>query len=141
MSPTARTLAHLRRLGFLADVVERWLPHVRRKRDLFGIGDVLAVHPRDRLVLLVQATTGAHVADRLARIQRRAELPLLLRAGVSVEVWGWFLRGERWHVRRAALRAEDLGPVELQPAPRPRRERRGERQRGLFDTTPPEPRP
>ncbi len=26
MSPTARTLAHLRRLGYVATVVERWLP-------------------------------------------------------------------------------------------------------------------
>jgi hypothetical protein len=33
--PTTLTLTHLRRHGFLADVVERWLPQARR-RDLFG---------------------------------------------------------------------------------------------------------
>ena len=37
MSPTA--LSHLRRLGFLAAVVERWLPKVNRRSDLFGVGD------------------------------------------------------------------------------------------------------
>src|SRR5438046_3151706 len=56
-SPTGRTLNLLRKLGFVADVVERTVttPDRTFKRDLFGIGDVLGVHPRDRLVLLVQA--------------------------------------------------------------------------------------
>ena len=92
MSPTARTLAHLRRLGFLADVCQRWLPRVNRHRDLFGIGDVLGIHSRGRAVLLVQCTRDGHVSDRLKRIRARPELSLLLAAGLAVEVWGWSLR-------------------------------------------------
>jgi hypothetical protein len=130
-SPTARTLAHLRRLGFLAAVVERWLPRVERKRDLFGIGDVLAIHPRDRLVLLVQATTAEHVADRLARVQARPETALLLKAGVGVEVWGWAQRGGRWRLKRVAVTEADLAVVV--EAPKARRARKGQRQGGLFD--------
>lgn len=97
-SPTALTLRELRQLGYLAAVVERWLPRIERKADLFGIGDVLAIHPRDKAFLLVQCTSGAHVPDRLRRIQARPELARLLASGVGVEVWGWAKRGERWQV-------------------------------------------
>jgi hypothetical protein len=131
MTPTARTLAHLRRLGFTAARVEVYIPAVRQHRDLFGIGDVLGVHPRDRAVLLIQATTDAHVANRLRRVQARPELPLLLAAGVAVEVWGWSLRDRRWRVRRVALRPENPAAVVVESPPR--RPRRGERQKGLFD--------
>jgi hypothetical protein len=133
VSPTARTLQELRRQGFLAAVVERWLPRVGRKADLWGIGDILAVHLRERQVLLVQVTTAAHVPDRLRRIQARPEMALLLRADVLVEVWGWRKVGDRWRCRKVAVRAEDLQPVEVQALPKRRQARRGERQRTLFD--------
>ena len=103
-SPTARTLARLRELGYRADVVERRLPGCFITRDLFGIADLFAVHPGERTVLLVQATTAAHVTDRLRRVRGQPDLPALLAAGVRVEVWGWAKRGGRWHVRRVAVR-------------------------------------
>ena len=81
MSPTARSLAILRRAGFIAATVEKWLPHAGVRQDLWGFADVLAVHPRDGVILLVQATTVAHVAARLAKARRRPELRAWLRAG------------------------------------------------------------
>jgi hypothetical protein len=63
-------LKHLRRLGPVADVVERWLPHACVRRDLFGFADVAAVHASDRVFLLMQCTTAAHVAHRLAKAQQ-----------------------------------------------------------------------
>ena len=71
LTPTARTLVYLRRQGYLTAVVESWIPHANLRRDLWGFGDVLAVHPRDRLFLLVQVTTTAHVAHRLAKAKSR----------------------------------------------------------------------
>jgi hypothetical protein len=133
ISPTARSLVRLRQLGFLADVCERWLPAVGRKRDLFGVADIVAVHPRDQIVLLVQATTAAHVPDRLRRVQTRPELAVLLAAGVAVEVWGWAQQSGRWNLRKVAVRREDLIGVEVQ-TPTPRRQRKGHRQRTLFDS-------
>lgn len=133
MTPTALTLRHLRRLGYLAAVVEAWIPKVNKRRDLWGIADVLALHPRDKAVLLVQCTSDSHVPDRLRRIQARPELPAILEAGVSVEAWGWCCLAGHWKLRRIALRAEDLAGVPIE-APRSRRKRKGDRQALLaFD--------
>jgi hypothetical protein len=130
MSPTARTLARLRQLGFLADVCERFIAAVQRKRDLFGVADVIAVHPRDRLMLLVQATSRPHVGDRLKRLQARPETRLLLKTGIAVEVWGWYRSpAGRWDVVRVGVEADTLAPVPLTP----RRRRRASRQRELFE--------
>jgi hypothetical protein len=134
MSPTARTLAYLRRQGFVAAIVERWLPRVARKRDLFGIADVFAFHPRDRVFLLVQATSIPHVGDRLARCKGRPELAAWLRAGGAFEVHGWALRDGRWAPKRVQVVPGDLEPVVLQAPRCRRRAERGERQRDLFDS-------
>jgi hypothetical protein len=129
VTPTARSLAYLRQRGYLAAVVEHWLPRLKIRRDLFGFGDLLAVHPRDRLIVLVQVTTADHIAHRLAKARARPELAAWLKAGGRFEVHGWAKRGGKWAVRIVNVAGEDLEPVDL--TPRPRRGRG--RQRGLFD--------
>ena len=114
VSPTARSLACLRRQGYLAAPVERRIAQAGKKLDLFGVGDVLAVHPRDRVFLMVQATSLPHVGDRLERCRARPELAVWLQAGGAFEVWGWALRDGRWEAKRVAVQAEDLEPVVLQ---------------------------
>lgn len=42
-SPTQRTLAALRKLGYLAAVVEKWNHGAHIRQDLFGFIDVLAI--------------------------------------------------------------------------------------------------
>jgi hypothetical protein len=118
-------LTLLRRQGFIAAPVERWLPAVNRRADVWGFGDVLGANPSAGGVLLVQATTADHVATRLAKARARPELAAWLLAGGAFEVHGWCRRGGRWHVRRVAVRPEDLAAVEVQPLPR--RRRKGER--------------
>jgi hypothetical protein len=125
-SPTARSLAHLRRRGFIVAVVERWLPHAGKRADVWGFGDLLAAHPRDGVVLLVQTTTAGHLAHRLAKAKRRPELALWLRAGGRFEVHGWQQHDGRSRVRRVEVVGADLAEVVLAA---PRRRRKGERQR------------
>jgi hypothetical protein len=129
-SPTQRSLGLLRQQGFLCAVVESWVPRLLIRRDLFGVADVLAVHPRDRLFLLVQTTTAAHLAHRLAKARARPELATWLRAGGRFEVWGWARRGRRWAVKIVAVRAQDLQPVVLAA---PGRRGRRPHQPGLFN--------
>ena len=42
-SPTQRSLAALRERGMLAEVVERWNPYTKTRKDLFGFVDIVAV--------------------------------------------------------------------------------------------------
>jgi hypothetical protein len=127
MSPTARTLNRLRRQGFLAEAVEKWLPRVICRRDPFRVGDVLGVHPVERVTLLVQVTSHGNVSSRVKKCQGRPETAQLLRAGWRVQVWGW--RGNK--LRRVNLTLADLGEVTIVALPR-KRPRKGERQGELF---------
>jgi hypothetical protein len=110
-SPTARTLAELRRLGYLAEKVEQRLPRVYVTRDLFGIIDVLAVRPGE--VLGVQCTSGSNAAARVKKALATSALRVLLAAGVLFEVWGWrkSVRSRRWELTRRPLTLADLDPA------------------------------
>jgi hypothetical protein len=125
-------LALLRASHYLAAVVEAWIPRINRRRDLFGFADVLAVHRLAREpMLLVQSTTAAHVAHRLAKARTRPELAVWLAAGGAFQVHGWYQRAGRWQVKVVAVHGEDLEQVVL-GAPRRRRGKRTP-ERGLFD--------
>jgi hypothetical protein len=128
-SPTARTLAFLRGCGHAADVVERWLPRVNRRRDLFGCIDVIAVRRGEAGVLAVQATSLANVSARLVKAKGRPELWTWLSAGNRFSVFGWYRRAGKWRVKIVALRSADLAAVVVQPVAR-----RGRRavQRDMF---------
>ena len=69
MSPTSRTLQHLRKLGFTAAVVEKWVPRMRRRIDCLGFADILAC--REGVgIILIQCTggDGGNHAARRAKI-------------------------------------------------------------------------
>jgi hypothetical protein len=88
VSPTARTLAELRKRGYpLVQVVERWNAFARVRQDLFGIVDVLAVSEGE--IVGVQATSGSNVAARVKKITDSKALPILRAAGIRVLVHGW----------------------------------------------------
>jgi hypothetical protein len=97
VSPTQRSLKHLRDEGWTATVVEHWNPWSRRRQDLFGILDILALRGADTLG--VQTTTLSHMG---ARLQKMAESPLIgkLRdAGWLVHCHGWRKLKSGWEVK------------------------------------------
>lgn len=105
VSPTQRSLARLRELGYVAQVVERWNPHARVRQDLFGCIDILAIEPGSKTPILgVQACAAASVSERLKKAIAEPRLMQWIRSGGSFEVWGWSKRGARgkrkvWSVR------------------------------------------
>ncbi len=107
MSPTARSLALLRSEGYTAQVVEYFNRFSKTRKDLFGCIDIVAVHP-ELGILGVQATTGAHHAERLKKAKGCNIGPWLHQAGF--EVWSWSKKADgKWHCRREALELMDLG--------------------------------
>lgn len=86
-SPTERTLAWLRKDGYLAEVVEHRVPHVNVSRDLFGFVDILAL--KGNVTIAIQATSASNVAPRCRKVMASPHLAAVRMAGWNVWVLGW----------------------------------------------------
>ena len=86
-SPTQRTLARLKELGFTAGVVEKWNPHARIRQDLFGFVDIIAIS--DTETIAVQSTSWGHVTDRVNKIAESPLVGFVRQAGWRILVHGW----------------------------------------------------
>lgn len=130
MSPTSLTLKHLREAGFMAAPVEKRVPgRPDVTMDLFGFADVLAVHPRDSIFLLVQATSdnGGNVSARVKKVMANANARCWLKAKGLVEVHGWRRDGR---LRRVKIVLEACPAYTVKQAKR----RKGvARQKTLFE--------
>lgn len=107
-SATARCLVDLRKMGFLAGVVEKWNPHVRIRQDLFGCIDIIAARAGIG-VLGINATAGdgnhtKHIAKAIAEPRLRAWLI----AGGRYEVWTYLKRGDAGKRKLYTLRREEI---------------------------------
>lgn len=110
MTPTQRSLAMLRRAGFLAVIVEKWNHVCKIRQDLFGFADILAVKGDE--VLLVQTTTGAHVAERIAKIAVNPISAVWLASPHrKIVVHGWRKVGDRGKRKLWECREENVEPV------------------------------
>jgi hypothetical protein len=103
-SPTSRSLAECKRLGWLAQVVEKRVPHKPISIDLFGCIDIVAVRPGQTLG--IQACAGASHAARLTKAMAQPKLRAWLEAGNQFEVWSWAKRGARGKAKRWAMRRD-----------------------------------
>jgi hypothetical protein len=132
MSPTARTLTRLRRLGYIAGVVERFVAHPPpgHRRDFIGCVDVLGFKVGEPL-LAVQATSIANTSARVKKAVALSSLAVWLAAGNRFEVWGWGQRGGKWVVKIVAVQGVDMRPIVVEK-PR-RRLPQAHQQRDLWD--------
>jgi len=101
MTPTQRSLRHLRDSGYLAEVVERWVPGANIRKDLFGWIDIIAIRKGE--VLAVQCTSTG-VSERIKKISDSDTIGPVRQSGMRVEVHGW----RKGANGRYALRVEDL---------------------------------
>lgn len=95
-APTMQlSLQHLRQLGYLCAVAERWIPNpsggAQVKQDMFGFIDIVAL--RDGETLGVQTTSRTNAAARARKIAQHPDLPSVLSAGWRIVVHGWHQPG------------------------------------------------
>lgn len=101
-SPTQRSLKHLRDLGYLAGVVEKWNPHSKTRHDLYGLIDILAIRRGE--VLGVQATSGSNVSARVTKITEHENLGRIREAEMLLVVHGWRKNAAgKWVLREVDL--------------------------------------
>ncbi|NIA67797.1 hypothetical protein HBA54_04265 [Pelagibius litoralis] len=104
MSPTQRSLKHLRDQGYMAEVVERWVPRVNIRKDLFGVIDILAL-PEDGTPVYVQTTTGSNRAARRTKMLDCEALPRMQAKGrVLLHAWRKNTKN-RWVLTEEEVRA------------------------------------
>jgi hypothetical protein len=77
-----------RDVGYDAHVVEKWQPQSRRRIDLFGFADVVAMREGSGIVA-VQACTGSSHADRKAKILAEPKALTWLKSGGRIELVSW----------------------------------------------------
>lgn len=92
-SPTQRSLALLRESGWTAQVVERWVPQARKRVDLFGCIDLVAMRESDKGLLGVQATSASNLAARVTKALAEPRLFTWLAAGNRFLAHGWAKKG------------------------------------------------
>ena len=98
MTPTQRTLKRLREQGFTAEVTEHWNHFDKKRKDLFGFIDILAI--KEGIVLGVQATSGSNTMARVEKIRLHENYLRVIHSGIKVQVWGWRkLKREGWQPR------------------------------------------
>jgi hypothetical protein len=120
-TPTQRSLQYCRKNGLSAGVVERWIPRVNKRSDLFGCIDLIVV--AGKRIVGVQATSGTNHASREAKIrglmaedsENGRALRALLAAGGHVEVWSWEKKGARGARKLWALRVTEVTNKEERP--------------------------
>ena len=108
MSPTQRSLKHLRNGGLIAQVVEHWQAFSRRRIDLFSVIDIVALDISNGRTLGIQTTSGASVSARINKIYAEPNARAWLQAGNRLIVHGWAKRGARgkrklWSVREVEI--------------------------------------
>lgn len=67
---------------------ESYNAFTKRKKDLFGIFDVVAVGNEETVG--IQITSKSNMSARMRKIQESEYLPEILRSGWRVVVIGWF---------------------------------------------------
>jgi hypothetical protein len=89
MTPTQRSLAYLRALGYHCEVVEHFVrfPPPGHRKDLWGWCDIIAIRPGE--VLAVQTTSRGEVSRRVNKIAESATVAAVREAGIRIHVHGW----------------------------------------------------
>ena len=110
MTPTARSLAELRARTCFAQVVERFNTFTKRRHDLFGVIDIVALDPTEHSILGIQATggDGGNHAARRTKILAEPRALEWLRCGARLQIWSWAKRGERGKRKLWTLRIEEI---------------------------------
>ena len=87
MSPTQKSLRYLRAQGYTVDITEHWNAHARKRKDLYGCIDLLAIG--NGRTVAIQTTSYGHGSEREKKIRDNPALSHMLESGWLVQVHEW----------------------------------------------------
>jgi len=84
--------------GYLVENVEQYNTFSRRKNDLWGFIDFLAIKKNE--VLAIQVTSKSNMSSRRRKITEHENLAIVRESGIRVELWGFYKKENgRWEVK------------------------------------------
>ena len=131
LSPTQRTMAHLRGQGRTCAIAEKWVsikppgkPQFGFRKDLFDFIDIVALDPVHGIVG-VQCCAGSALSSHMTKIivDCRENAEAWLQAKGKIEVWAWrkvklkrHSRALRWQPRVINITMEFLEEWDMEDA-------------------------
>lgn len=112
MSPTQRTIAALKKAGYITAITEHWNMYARIRQDMFGFCDILALAPHSALpphIFAVQCTSGSNHSARVNKIIAEPRALAWIIAGGRIQVWSWKKMGLRGKAKHWTPRIEEIG--------------------------------
>jgi len=115
ISYTHKTMEALRKRGHRVGLVERYNQFSRKRTDLFGFIDAIAIQKDE--IIGIQSTSGTnHSGHRKKILEERAdEARAWIIAGGKIELWSWSRhkvkrggKAVRWTPRVEEITLEDL---------------------------------
>jgi hypothetical protein len=85
---SARSIAFMKEKGYLVANVESYNHFIKRKKDLYGVIDLLCIGNGETVA--VQVTSKSNMSSRIKKIEASDAFPEMLRSGWRVLVQGWF---------------------------------------------------
>lgn len=98
MTLTQRTIKMMRDQGYMVATVEYYNAFTKRKHDLFGCIDLLAIGNGETIA--IQVTSKSNMSARIKKIESSDALPEMLRSKWRILVHGWTKnRSNRYEVK------------------------------------------
>ena len=97
-TPTQNSLKLLRKHYDLVWVTEHWCHFSRKRKDLWGFADILAI--REDEVCAVQTTSYSNLSARVKKIANHENVDAVRNAGIRILCHGWKKNSRgRWEVK------------------------------------------
>lgn len=107
--PAERSLKNMRKRGYHAEVVEKWIPRANVRKDLFGFIDIVAVGNGETVG--VQSTSYSNISSRRKKIIDSEYLEPLLNSGWRIIIQGWKSKKvgkvKRWECKEEEVKLEN----------------------------------
>ena len=107
-SPTAKSLDYLRKQGYTCAVVEKFNSFTKKRIDLFGVIDIVAVKSTEKGVLGVQVTSRGNIQSRYQKCLEEPRIRVWLDAGNRLQVHGWGIMGKSGKRKKYDVKVLDV---------------------------------
>lgn len=103
-SPTVQSLKHLRKQGYVVQVVERWNQWARIRQDFAGFADLIAFRKSKKTdIVAIQTTSTGNISSRYKKVLACDNAIVWIQAGGKITLHGWSKKGPRGKMKRWTL--------------------------------------